>query len=374
MALEKFTGALASVNASITRHVVGNVGYAFGCTNRLLQRVLPAQVTAVATPILFAAVSGAALHYADKAWTPVVAASANSAAPASCCSGYFKTAYALALVAASTFINFGLVGIYTGGATPLAFLAAAGTVAYASRGYLTAQAVKGYNAVLPYIKKAEQSAEQVVLADAEKDAAAAEAALNNIKDRLAELPALIEAARTALSAELEKLDQLVVKPAEEAVAKYTKQLAKQNAAWTSYTAGDIPGTKKLLEQAQADLDKATLPAQPARKAHDDLVAEELKLKQDLPNLQKNVEEKKKIVEKLKVPAPKEVPAPAPAPVAKEAPAPAPVAAPKEAPAPAPKAPVAKEAPAPVPAPAPKAAPAPKEAAEETPAVPAPDTK
>lgn len=168
MALERYTGALTVGS----QYAINTVGKAFDCTNQTLQKVLPRTTSTVATTILFAAVSGYALCLAQKAWKtfnapapavpPVNPAAANplvgaaaavdpAAVPApvanpavlaapSKTTRYLSAGSAAMLVAASTFINFGLVGINRGGATPLAYAAGAATVGlFAARNYLTAQ-------------------------------------------------------------------------------------------------------------------------------------------------------------------------------------------------------------------------------------------
>ena len=237
MALERFTGAL---NVG-SQYAINAVGVAFNGTNKTLQRVLPTTPSTIATTILFGAASGTALCLARKAWNfynapapvanpnppaaqpaavdgkPAPAAPADPAAPCKSIR-WAAAAGTVVLVAASSFINAGLVGLYKN--ATLGLVAGAATPAlFAAKPYLTAQAVALWN---KFKGPALSAAEQAVV-DAESALRATAREITRIQGQLEALSAKIDAAvvnpiiEQLLAAEAKALTDL--KSAEAAVEK-----------------------------------------------------------------------------------------------------------------------------------------------------------
>lgn len=224
MAFESLKGAVArpynAVNAQLTNTVNSTARPVHNGFDRFLQKALPASITGYLTSATFLAGSFVLVKAAEKIWTPIptapqqpTAQTPPPAAPAAAAPGapgapapdakpaaqppvatparpwgiYARNYLAAGgLVALSSAVNFAVVSIWTGGATPLAYLAGATSVAYYNRAALLAQGANACNYVWNKIRPGVQTEVTKLqntwqLLKTETDAA--EGALNNLLGR-----------------------------------------------------------------------------------------------------------------------------------------------------------------------------------------------
>jgi|GEM_PF-6142806 len=156
MAFETIKGAVArpynAVNAQLTNAVNNTASPVHNGFDRFFQKALPASITAYLTSATFLAGSYGVVQLAEKLWTPIPAATQPPAPPAVDPNAkppvatparpwgiYGKNILAGSLVATSAAINFAVVSIWKGGATPLAYVAAVSSVVYFNRVALLAK-------------------------------------------------------------------------------------------------------------------------------------------------------------------------------------------------------------------------------------------